>query len=285
MWGSLLALGLLLSLHPLRLGVTLIVISRSRPMQNLFAYWLGSLTVCVLFLVIPLFLLHYIPALSSFTRVADPATSPTARHVGLGLGVLSLLVAALMLVRSKVRPRGRVSASGGRRRGGGADAGSVATQVLDDDRSNPNDQPDPRDQRNPIARLLGQDGDSDLDDKSRGRRLVGRIRNAWESGALWVSFVIGLAVGPSIDGVLVVLAIIVATGSAIGLQISAAATFIVAMLAVEEVILVSNVAAPTRTQAMLRRLHEWAQTHRRKVLIAIFAVVGVSLVIQGIASG
>jgi hypothetical protein len=273
MWGSLLVLGLLLSLHPLRLGVTLLVISRSRPMQNLFAYWLGSLTVCVLLLMVPLFLLHYIPALSSFTTVADPATNPTARHVGLGLGVLSLLAAALIVVRAKMRPRARVPASHGRRRASRSGSDDVATQVLDDE------------EPNPIARLLAPARDSDIEDKSRGRRVIGRIRNAWESGALWVSFVIGLAVGPSIDGVLFVLAIIVASGTSIGLQVSAAATFIIAMLAVEEVILVSNVAAPTRTQAILRRLHEWAQTHRRKVLVAIFTVVGISLVVQGVASG
>jgi hypothetical protein len=271
MWGSLLALGLLLSLHPLRLGVTLLVISRSRPMQNLLAYWLGSLSVCLLFLVVPLFLLHYIPALSRFTTVADPATNPTARHIGLGLGVLSLIAAGVMVVRSKSRRRGRVSEPHGRH--SAASSHQPATQVLD------------AEEPNPIARLLAPGQDDETEGQSRGRRLIARIRNAWESGALWVSFVIGLAVGPSIDGVLVVLAIIVASASEVGPQIAAAATFTFAMLAVEETILISNVAAPTRTQAILRRLHDWAQTHRRKVLMAIFTVVGISLVVQGIASG
>lgn len=272
MWGSLLVLGLLLSLHPLRLGVTLLVISRSRPMQNLFTYWLGSLAAGFLILIVPLFLLHFIPALASLTTVADPASNPTARYIGVGLGVFAILAAVLMMVRFTMRPRAHASVSQGRHRLGAARDGKT-TQVLEADAPNP------------IARLLTAERDPELDGGSRTLRLVTRVRTAWESGAIWVSFVIGLAMGPSVDGVLVILAIIVASGAGIGLQISAAVTFIVAMLAVEEVILVSNMAAPTRTQAILRRLHDWAQAHRRKVLVAIFLVVGVSLVAQGFAGG
>ncbi|WP_084707478.1 GAP family protein [Mycobacterium celatum] len=40
-------------------------------------------------------------------------------------------------------------------------------------------------------------------------------------------------------------------------------------------------ATPAKTQAVLRRLHDWASAHRHQVLIAIFAVVGVSQLAQG----
>jgi hypothetical protein len=53
------------------------------------------------------------------------------------------------------------------------------------------------------------------------------------------------------------------------------------MLTVEEIILVSNLARPAKTQQFLRRLHDWALAHRRKLMVAIFAVVGVSLMAQG----
>ncbi|OLO99295.1 hypothetical protein BVU76_26495 [Mycolicibacterium porcinum] len=272
MWGSLLALGLLLSLHPLRLGVTLLVISRSRPMQNLFVYWLGSLTVCFVLLIVPLFLLHFVPAFSSVTSHADLTTNPTARHVGLGLGILSLMVAALIALRSTTGMRRYASASHRIKGPGNPRRGEARTQVLDDE-------------PNPISKLLSPADDPTTGDRFRTRRLAKRIRDAWEGGALWVSFVIGLAMGPSADGVLFVLAIIVASGHSIGLQVGAAVTFILAMLAVEEVVLVSNLAAPRRTQAFLRQLHNWAHAHRRKVMIAIFAVVGISLIAQGIVSG
>jgi Sap, sulfolipid-1-addressing protein len=38
MWGAVLVLGLLEGLNPLRLGLTLLVLSRPRPVQNLLAY-------------------------------------------------------------------------------------------------------------------------------------------------------------------------------------------------------------------------------------------------------
>ena len=68
------------------------------------------------------------------------------------------------------------------------------------------------------------------------------------------------------------------------MQVSAGIAFIVGMLAVEEFILVSNLAAPAKTQATLRRLQDWALAHRRKLLVATFAVVGVSLVAQWMGS-
>jgi hypothetical protein len=87
--------------------------------------------------------------------------------------------------------------------------------------------------------------------------------------------------GPSLDGVVFVLAIIVALGASFGVQITAAITFVTAMLTVDEIILVSHVARPARTQALLLRLHDWALAHRRKLVVAIFAVVAVSLIAQG----
>ncbi len=89
---------------------------------------------------------------------------------------------------------------------------------------------------------------------------------------------------PPFDAALVVLAIIVASGVTIALQVSASILFIFGMFAVEEVILVSNLAAPAKTQAALRRLQNWAVAHRRKILVAIIAVIGVSLVAQGMGS-
>lgn len=83
------------------------------------------------------------------------------------------------------------------------------------------------------------------------RRLLRRVRNAWENGSVWVAFVIGLAMGPQLQGIVFVLAIIMASGTAFRIQISAAIVFVFAILAVEEIILVSNLATPAKTQAFL----------------------------------
>src|ERR1700737_3005566 len=273
MWASLLVLGLLLTLHPLRLGVTLLVISRPRPMQNLLTYCGGCVTVCIVTLLIPLIMLQFVPTLASFMKnFSNPATNPPPRHIAIGVGVFALSVAALMTVRLAARPRAHLPTCGKHRR---IKAGSDHTSTLMLDSDPPN----------PISRLLTPAQDEESEDGSAFRRLLRRVRNAWENGSLWVAFVIGLGMGPSVDGVLFALAIIVASGPAIGMQVSAAITFTIAMLAVQEIILVSNLATPVKTQAFLRRLRDWSRAHRRKVLIAIFAVVGVSLVAQGMASG
>jgi hypothetical protein len=113
------------------------------------------------------------------------------------------------------------------------------------------------------------------------RRLLGRVRNAWENGSLWVSLVISIAMSPTLDAVLLLVAIIVASGAAIGTQVGAAIAFVFVMLAVEEIVLASYLITPAKTQAVVRLLHGWVRAHRRKVLLAILAVGGVSLVAWG----
>ena len=76
---------------------------------------------------------------------------------------------------------------------------------------------------------------------------------------------------------------IVASGAAIGTQFIAAIAFVVAMLAVFEITLFSYLAAPAKTLAVLRPLHEWALTHRRQVLTGIFVVVGLFQLAKGMA--
>jgi len=97
-----------------------------------------------------------------------------------------------------------------------------------------------------------------------------------------VAFMIGLWVGPPPSLVIPVLAVILASGAAIGAQISAVIVFVVLALAIVEIILVINMAAPAKTQAVLRLLQDWAGARRRQILVAIFMLVGVTLVAQGL---
>jgi hypothetical protein len=249
MWSSLLVLALLAALNPVRISLALLVITRPRPLQNLLAYWVGLLIVSVPALLVPLMVLHFTPMFSSFRQdLATPATatSSTVRHIQIGIGALALSIAALMTVLFffSARRRARVLTRGG----------NTATLA--------------RNSNTPTAI----------------RRLLGRAHNAWENGSLWVALMLGLASGTQADGVLYVLAIIVPSGAAFGTQVSAAIAFVVGMLAVIEIMLASYLATPAKTQAVVGLLHDWARAHRRKILVAIFGVLGVSLVAKGMGS-
>lgn len=244
MWTSLLVLALLGMLNPVRLGVTLLVSSAPRPLHSLFAYWLGSLTVGIPALLVPLLALHFTPVLRDFTQDwAAPTASPTVRHIQVASGVLALSIAVVMTARSRKGPRRRAVA-----------------------------EPDPPE----------PGGEQTAEGASAVRGLLGRFRATWEKGSMWVSWLIGLLVGPAPDVVVFALAIIVASGAAIRTQVVAAVAYVVGMLAVVEIILVSYLATPAKTQAALRLLHGWASAHRRQLLVAVFAVLGVSMLAHGV---
>ena len=261
MWSSVLVLGLVVGLDPMRLAITLLVVSRPRPVQNLLAYGAGCLATFILAVGVPLTLLHVTPTFRSFMQ--DWAPSSTFRHIQLGVGVLALSIAALMTVRLWTRRRAQLPTPGG----------NASTLVLD---SNP---------PTVISRLLGHAQDAATEGGSAIGRLLGRVHNAWENGSLWVALWIGTALGGVAPELLLfVLTIIVASGAGIGTQVSAAIAFVVGVLAVVEITLVSYLVAPAKTQAVLRLLHDWALAHRQHLAVGIFAVGGVSLVVNGIGS-
>lgn len=265
MWSSVLALALLMAFDPVRLGITLLMISRPRPVQNLLVYWVGCLIASVSSLLVPLAVLHLAPMFRSFSQgLATPATaaSSTGRHIQLGMGVLALSIAALITVRFWARRRAHLPTPGG----------NTSTLVLDSNTSTA------------ISRLQRRAQDAATEGGSAIRRLLGRVYNAWENGSLWVALVFGLGSGPPPFLLLFVVTTIMASGAAIGTQVGAAISFVVGMLAVVEIILLSYLATPAKTQAALRLLHDWVRAHRQKILVAIFAVGGVSLVAQAMGS-
>jgi hypothetical protein len=75
----------------------------------------------------------------------------------------------------------------------------------------------------------------------------------------------------------------VASGTPIGTQIIAVILFVFGMFAIVEITLVSYLAAPAKTLAVLRPLHDWALVHRRRILITIFSVAGLIQVVNGVA--
>lgn len=258
-WGSVLALVVLVALNPIRLGITLLVISRPQPVQNLLVYWAGCLIGCIPAVVAPLTLLHVTPMFRSFAQ--SVAVSPAIRHVQLGMGALALSVAALIALWPRLRQRQLLYAG---------------EDVLAPDPNPPT--------QNPISRLLGRTEDTSTDGGSRLRRLLRKAGSAWENGSLWVAFLIGLLLGGiEPDAGLFLIAILVTSGAALGTQITVAVVFIIGVLAIVELTLISYLAAPTKTQAVVQLLHDWALTHRRKILIAMCIVAGISLLIHGLS--
>ena len=265
MWSSLLLLALLGMLNPVRLGVTVLVISRPRPLPNLLAYWAGSLTVGIPALLVPLMVLHFTPTFKSFTDDwASPAKSSTVQNIQIGSGVILLSMAALMTVSLLVRPRqlALLPTPGAAEPGLGPGSSAEIDGAFQQNQG----------QRQQVP----AEGGSAL------RRLLGRAHNTWENGSLWLTWVVGLLVGPGPDAVLFAVAIIVASGAAFGAQVIAAFAYLVGMLAIVEVILVSYLVAPAGTLSVLRRLHDWSSAHRQHILIAIFAVLGVSMLAHGV---
>ncbi|HVR00039.1 MAG TPA: GAP family protein [Mycobacterium sp.] len=112
----------------------------------------------------------------------------------------------------------------------------------------------------------------------------GRVQDLLEGGSLWVAFVVGLGHGPPVEAYPVILAVIAASGDAIGTQVSATIIFMVGMLAVVEIPLVCSLAAPARTQTVMLQLHDWMRTRRRRILAAMLAFIGVMLVTTGVGS-
>lgn len=273
MWGQLLALALMTTINPVRLGLILLVLSRPRPMQNLLAYWTGALIVGNASLLIPLFVLHSNTTSASFVKdFADPAANPTAQRIAIGMGAVLVVIAAVMAVRGLVAAPGvgRRQPMPERHANANANADSKTSTLAIEPTTPPI-----------LSRLLQPPQSGEPEGGSPIRRLLGRTGTAWQNGSQWIAFVLGVIILPPLDGVLIALAIIVASGAAVGTQVVAVIAYMIGVLVVEEFILVSNLVAPAKTQAVLRQLHDWARTHHRKFVAVILAVIGLSLVLRG----
>jgi hypothetical protein len=268
MWGTVLMLTVVAAVEPVRLGVTLLLISRPRPMVTLLAYWVGCLVASFPAVLVPLTVLHFAPMFRAFTQnlataVAAATSSSTGRHVQLGMGVLALTMAALVAVRYAAHPRAQLAMTDG----------NPSTLVLQP--SNPRT-------GNPMFWLLGRAGDASHQEGSAIWRLLGRAHNAWEGGSSWVAFLIGWASGPPPLELLFLVTAIVASGAAISTQVTAAVAFVIGMLAVVEIMLLSYLATPAKTEAVMQRLHDRVRANRRWLSVAIFTGLGGLWVFSGI---
>ena len=261
MWGLVLVTALLTAVNPVRIGVNLVIISRPRPVANLFVYWAGCVVIGIPAMLIPLLLLNLIP---SFSAAADglgtSGPSPVVRYIQLGIGVLALAVALWIVLVPVLRRRSKTLEPA--EVGAGANLKSnsrTAVSTLPKHR-----RPTPANGGN----LLG--------------RLFRRLRAWWNSDSLWVALLMGLGTGPPIDGMLIVIAAILAAGVTLGIQLSAAVAYVIGTLVVVELMLIGYVAAPARTETLVRWLHEWTRAHFRLIIVTLLGIVRVFSVAMGL---
>lgn len=242
--GTALLLALIAATDPVRLGIALLLISRPRPMRNLFAYWLGAIATGSAAAVGLLILLRKLAPMF-VQNLTSIAASSTGRHIQIGIGLFALTFAVLTAVGFSARQRAPVgSPTGG----------------------------------NPLARPLQPSTPTAIS------RLLDRARGVLDGQSLWVAFAAGVGNGPPAVECVVAVAAILASGAGIGTQVGAAIAFIVVMLVVVEIPLVSYLATPAQTQAVMLHLHNWVRPRRRRILAVIVAMAGVLLVATGMGS-
>lgn len=242
MWTPVLVLGLIAATDPVRIGLVLLVISRQRPMINLLMYWLGTLLISIATVLIVLLGMRDFFP-TLIQKLAGIAASPFAQYAQIAVGLLMIAIATSIGIG--VSMRSQVPAQG--------PADDAATTAVLQRRT-----------ANPMSRLLSI------------------TQRTFKDGSSWVSFVIGLASAPPPVESLAAYAIIVTSGATLATQLCAGMTFVVAMLIGFEIALICYIVAPSKTHAIILRLHEWLHTHRPQIFAFLIATVGIILVIAGI---
>ncbi len=111
-------------------------------------------------------------------------------------------------------------------------------------------------------------------------RLSTRALEALRAGPPWITFLVGVGITTDFR-YLAALTVILASGAALGTQVTAAAAYTLVGLAFAEIPLVCHLAAPARTGAVMSRVHDWVQARRRAALGLVVAALGVFLMTTG----
>ena len=102
MWGAVLFFAFNAAQDPVRIATVLLLISRPRPMRNLFAYWLGLMAMGLGVVLAALFPLRdfMLPVMRVVTSVT---TNPVVPPIQITLGITALSIAAMLAAPSSVR--------------------------------------------------------------------------------------------------------------------------------------------------------------------------------------
>ena len=98
MASAVLVLSVSVAMDPVRIGITALLISRPRPMLNLFAIWLGGMAAGIATALVVLIFLRDL-ALSLMREVGSTSSSSTVAYIHVAIGVLAVLMAARLWAR------------------------------------------------------------------------------------------------------------------------------------------------------------------------------------------
>jgi hypothetical protein len=108
---AVLVLSLVAAMDPVRIGIAALLISRSRPMLNLLAFWLGGMAAGIAAPLVVLFFLRDF-TLSVMRVMVSAVSSPIVAHIQVAIGVVAVPITALIAARVWARPRAPAPASG-----------------------------------------------------------------------------------------------------------------------------------------------------------------------------
>ena len=108
MCSAVLALALIAAIDPVRIGFVALLISRPRPMLNLFVFWLGGMAAGIATALVVLVFLRD-SALSIMREVVSSSSTAIFADIQVAIGVLAVLIAA----RLRARQRAPVPVTGG----------------------------------------------------------------------------------------------------------------------------------------------------------------------------
>ena len=239
---AVLVLALVAAIDPVRIGIVALLISRPRPMLNLFVFWLSGIAAGIVAALVLLLFLRDL--MLSLVRVAVfAAARPAAAHIQVAVGLLAVLIAALIAARflgPKLAPATMTGAQS-----------SVAV----------------------------------LEPKTRTGSSPRPIRRQLEGGSLVVAFVAGIAwATPPVEYLAAIIAILASQTAPAG-QVIAALMFTLVAFTGAEIPLISYLAMPAKTLAVVLRLHDWISARRQAILAVAAGAFGALLVFSGMAHG
>lgn len=264
MWNTVIFLGLVMATDPIRLGLALVCVTRRRPLVNLFAFWLGGMVAALGLAFVVLVVLRDLALVAIKTSTAAITEFRSAvvilegprLQVTIGLIALGSVIHMVSKQRARSRAMNRelaLVASGG---SSGGDSGA-GVAVLE---------PEPMGRFSGFIYKLGDFSKSILE----------------RPGFVWPAFIVGLtSSAPPIETV-TAMTVIMASGAALGTQVSAFVVFILLVLTVIEVPLIALLVKPRQTEALLARVNAWLTTYRRQIMLGMMIFMATTFLYQGI---
>lgn len=265
MFWNVLLLGAVAGVDPARIGAVAFILSRTRPVRLLVAYFVGGFGVSLIVGVAVLFVLK---------DVGVGKGSSVPPEIEIAVGALALVVAALVGSGLAARLRDRVEA----RR-----ATADGTDELPDANA-----PAATAQRQGSRELVATKEPPGMDklaaiEKLPGlRKLAPRVQRALASESPWLAWIAGVAIGMPSAYFLAAIAVILKAGPAAATQVAAVLVFNLVAFAVVVIPLLAYLVAPNATRARVDEFYAWVGAHQRLVIATLAGGIGTYLLILGI---